>query len=164
MQFQKQFGVYAIGALFGSVLALTGPQTANAADPFSRLVGTWSGSGQILLGDGKRERITCKAYYVAKDAGSGLGLAIRCASSSFKIEMRGQLTHQGNRVTGQWEERSFNASGNVNGQSSEGGLSLAISGGVSGAMTVTIGPSGHRVDIRTTTAGLAGVSISLTRS
>lgn len=153
----------AAAALCGAAL-LAPSARAEAANPFPQLNGTWSGSGQVQFDQSKTEQIMCKAYYTVKSAGSGLALAIRCASSSYKIEMRANLDQRGDRVIGKWEERTFNAEGSIAGRATDRNLTLAISGAVSGSMSVAIGPSGHRVDIRTSTAGLSGVSINLTRS
>jgi hypothetical protein len=163
MQVQSLIKSMTIAALIAAGAVLVQPSAVQASGPFSQLSGTWNGSGQVRFDQGKTEQISCKAYYTLKAEGSGLGLAIRCASSSYKIEMRAVLNFQGQRVTGQWEERTFNAEGSLNGHASERGLTLAITGGVSGSMALTIGQSGHRVDIKATTAGLTGVSIDLTR-
>jgi len=163
MQPMTVIGSFAIATLMAGATVLLQPPSALASSPFSQLSGTWSGTGQVRFEQGKTEQISCKAYYTLRAEGAGLGLAIRCASSAYKIEMRAVLNSHGQRVTGQWEERTYNAEGNVTGQASERGLTLAISGGVSGSMSVTIGQTSHRVDIKTTTAGLTGVSIDLTR-
>ena len=153
----------ALVALFGSFMLL-GQAHARAEGPFPRLVGSWSGTGQVHLDQGKSEQITCRAFYNAKSKGSDLALAIRCASSSYKIDMRASLSQQDGRVTGQWEERTFNAAGSVSGRSTESSLSLTISGAVSGTMSVTHSEAGQRIEIKTVGTALAGVTISLART
>jgi hypothetical protein len=153
----------ALIALIGIALPILA-RDARAEHPFAHLTGTWTGSGQARFEQGKSETITCRAYYNAKSAGAGMALAIRCASISYKIEMRANLMSEADRVTGRWEERSFNAEGGVGGRATERTLSLAISGAVSGSMSVTIDPSGHRVDITTPGTGLANVSIKFNRA
>ena len=145
----------------GLVLAHAGG--VRAEGPFPRLAGSWSGNGTVHLDQGKSEQISCRAYYNAKSAGADLALAIRCASSSYKIEMRATLSQQNGQVTGQWEERTFNAAGAVSGRATDG-LNLAISGAVSGTMSVTSGEASQRIEIKTVGSGLAGVTISLARS
>lgn len=155
----------AVAALLISAAAVNAQvHAARDQSAFSQLAGSWSGSGQVRFEQGNSEQITCKAYYNSKSEGSDLGLAIRCASRSYKIEMRANLSRQGERITGHWEERTFNAEGAVSGRAAGSNLSLAITGAVSGTMSVTIGDSGHRVEIKTTGTGLAGVSISLSRA
>ena len=146
-------------------LVLTGQAgDARAEGPFPRLVGSWSGNGQVVVDQGKSEQISCRAYYTSKSAGADLALAIRCASSSYKIEMRATLSQQNGQVTGQWEERTFNAAGAVSGRATDSNLTLAISGAVSGTMAVTSRDASQRIEIKTVGTGLSGVTISLARS
>jgi hypothetical protein len=135
-----------------------------ADSPFPRWKGSWSGTGQVHLEQGKSEQISCRAYYNTKAEGSDLALAVRCASTSYKIEMRAALSQQDGKVTGHWEERTFNAAGAVSGRATASSLTLAINGAVTGTMSVTSGEAGQRIEIKTVGAGLAGVSISLARS
>jgi hypothetical protein len=153
----------ALVALVGSIVLVGQAAGAHAGGPFPRLVGSWSGNGQVHLDQGKSEQITCRAYYNAKSAGSDLALAIRCASSSYKIEMRATLSQQDGRVTGHWEERTFNAAGSVSGRATDTSLNLAISGAVSGTMSVTSSEASQRIEIKTVGSGLSGVTISLAR-
>lgn len=149
--------------LIAAALVL-GAAAAHAESPVPSLVGAWSGDGKIRLEGGKTESIKCKAYYTAKGGGSGLSLAIRCASAaSSKIEMRASLDFVGNKASGNWEERTFNAAGNVAGSAAGGKMTLAISGGVSGSMSVSYGGSSHQVSITTSGSALQGVSINLSR-
>lgn len=148
-------GLAAIGAA---------PPALSAGGVFSGLAGSWSGSGQIKLEGGRSESLKCKAYYTDKDDGTGLGVALRCASASNKIDLRATLAATGSRVSGNWEERSFNAGGIVSGQANGSRLNLSISGGgVTGSMAVTTSGSSQTVSISTDGSTLKGVSIGLSR-
>ena len=70
----------------------------------------------------------------------------------------------GGRITGTWEERTFNATGNAVGQASGDKISLQISGGVSGTMLVSYSGSRQSVAISTQGIALKSVTISLSRS
>jgi hypothetical protein len=132
--------------------------------PFAQLGGTWSGDGRVRFADGSSEQIRCRAYYNPKDGGRQLGLAIRCASTSYKMEIRASLLDDNGRVTGTWEERTFNATGHATGRATSGNVSLAIAGGgVSGTMSVSFRRSSQKVAIITSGDSLRGVSMSLTR-
>ena len=149
-------------ATAGLAVLLLGAVGAAAASPFNGLSGTWSGSGQFRLEDGRSESIRCNANYVPR--GSGLGLALRCASASNKIELRADLVARGNRVSGSWEERSYNASGRVTGLAVGDSLRLSINGGgLSGSMLVRTTGGSQSISVRTDTSALKGVSISLRR-
>jgi hypothetical protein len=141
------------------------PSSATADNLFSSLSGSWAGAGQIRLEGGSTESLKCRAFYTSKDDGAGLGLAIRCASTSNKIELRATLVYSGGKISGKWEERQFNAGGNVTGQASSSRVSLAIEGGgVSGSMTVSLNGSTQSVSILTNGIALKAVNINLSRS
>jgi hypothetical protein len=135
---------------------------SHAASPFDTLLGSWRGSGQVQLSNGSKERLSCNVYYTG--GGASLGMAIRCQSESTNVEIRSKLSQSGGRVSGTWEERTFNASGTASGQISPGRVSLAISGGIRGSMQVSFSPTRQSVSISTSGGGLKSVQISLSRS
>ena len=150
-------------ALVGLALAAAGV-SAEAASPFADLNGSWSGSGRIKLDDGKTENLKCKAYYLPKSGGAELGLALRCASASNKIELRANLASSAGRVSGSWEERTFNASGSVSGSASDNKLSLTINGGgFAGSMAVTTNGRSQVISVSTQGIALRGVNVNLQR-
>jgi hypothetical protein len=151
--------VLAIGALIA--LVPTGPSKADSS-PFNTLLGSWGGSGEIRLDKGRKERIKCNAYYTG--GGSDLGLAIRCQSDNYKIEIRSKLSYSGGRLSGNWEERTFNASGTASGTATPSKISLAIQGGVSATMHVSYTKSSQSVTIAVNGVALQGVRINLSRS
>ena len=148
--------------LVGSVLltlAVLGAGSAHAATLLDRLMGSWSGSGQIRYDDGQAEGVRCSAYYTGGN--DRLRLAIRCRSDSTEVEIRGLLTRQGERLSGTWEERTFNASGEASGRLSAERMSLSIAGGgFSGAMTVAY--SGSRQVVTISTEGIRMRSVTVT--
>lgn len=149
-------------ALMAIFLSAPWPAGHAAANPFDVLLGSWRGSGQIVLSNGKSERLKCNAYYTG--GGSQLGMAIRCQSESSSVEIRSKLSQSGGRITGTWEERTFNASGTAAGQATGDRISLQISGGVSGTMLVSYSGSRQSVAISTQGIALKSVSIDLSRS
>ena len=133
-------------------------------NPFPSLVGSWSGNGQATLDSGKTEKMLCKGYYTGQGS-EGLGVAIRCANPSSSIDLRATLTFANGAVSGNWEERTYNASGNVTGKASANKVDLAISGGgLTASMAVSISGSSHSVRITTQGSGLKSVNISLSRA
>lgn len=142
--------------------ALAAFATPGMADPtFDPLFGAWSGSGTYRLQDGTSEKLRCDAYYTG--AGSQLGIAVRCSGQNNKIEMRSKLTSNGGALSGNWEERTYNASGNVTGKLTEQSIKLAISGGVGGSMTITYDKAKQNVAIATEGTPLKSVTVSLSR-
>ena len=152
------------GFVLAVLMMTAGFSGARAETPFQTLVGTWGGSGQIRLDNGKTEALKCRAFYTQKET-AALGIALRCASASNKIELRANLNQSGSQVEGSWEERTFNAAGTVTGKVSSGRINLAITGGTfSGSMNVAITGARHSVSIETNGIGLRAVNISLSRS
>jgi hypothetical protein len=155
----RRGAVFAVAMLAG-MLSAYAPALAGALSPLN---GTWSGSGSIRLDGGKSESLKCKAYYSPK-SDENVGLALRCASPSNKIELRAQLTAAGSHVAGNWEERTFNASGTVAGQATGNHIRLSINGGgFSGSMAVTTEGRSQVISVATQGVALKGVSVSLRR-
>jgi hypothetical protein len=154
----------AAAVVLGATAAQSKQAAADPVSPFAQLGGTWSGDGRVRFADGSSEQIRCRAYYNPKDGGRQLGLGIRCASTSYKMDIRATLLDNNGRVTGTWEERTFNAAGNVTGRARSGNVSLAIGGGgLSGTMSVSFRRSSQKVAIITSGDSLRGVSMTLTR-
>ena len=144
--------------------ALPSNNLAAADNPFPALAGTWSGNGTAQLEGGKTESLRCKGYYTNGNGGSALGLSIRCANASAKVELRANLNYANGAVTGSWEERTYNQSGTVTGKANSNRISLAITGGIEGSLSVSLGGGGnHSVSVSTAASALKGINISMSR-
>jgi hypothetical protein len=104
----------------------------------------------------------CNAYY--SGGASQLGMVVRCKSSTQSIEMRSRLTDSSGHLTGHWEERTYNAEGDVSGTLKGNRISLAISGAVSGTMVVDLAERRHTVTINVSGTALKSVTVALQRS
>ncbi len=156
---RKLLAALAVTALL--VLA-QGHATQADSNPFDTLLGSWRGSGKIELEGGRMERLKCNAYYTG--GGSQLGMAILCQSETSNVQIRSKLSQSGGRITGTWEERTYNAEGSATGQAISDKISLQISGGVTGTMLVSYSGSRQSVAIATQGIALKSVTIDLTRS
>ncbi len=137
---------------------------ARAGSPFKTLAGTWGGQGKVRLEGGKTETIRCRAYYTLSHDAARLGMAIRCASAANKIEMRASLNYADGALSGNWEERTYNASGKVSGTATDNRMSLQIQGGgLEGRMSVRLGGASHSVSISTKGSAFHGLDLSLSR-
>lgn len=152
-----------LSAALGAAAMLAVATPAAAQTPFSPLAGNWSGGGQIKLTDGTAERLSCRATYNPKENGASMGMSIRCASQSYKIELRSSLLYAGGQVSGTWEERSHNVGGSVSGRASTGSVNVAFSGNITGSMSVSYTGTTQRVSISTGGVGFASVSLNLSR-
>lgn len=152
-----------IAAATLAILTIAASSTPSKADALSSLSGSWSGAGQFRLENGRSESLRCSANYSPRR--QALGLSLRCASSSNRIELRANLVSRGNRISGTWEERSYNVSGSVSGIGAGNSLRLGIDGGVlSGSMVVTTIGRSQSISVRTDGAALRGISIRLRRN
>lgn len=145
------------------ILALAAPVSAASDNPFVNLAGTWGGSGTARFDDGKTESLRCKGYYTNNGNPHSLGLSIRCANASSKLELRANLLDTNGSVSGNWEERTYNQSGTVTGRATPSRMTLAISGGITGTMTVAISGASHSVTVASSGPSFKGVHISMSR-
>src|SRR6478672_9929850 len=125
-------GVYFMGkltmklfgsSLFGQALAVAGISAAlmlsvtashaQAGGPFAGFDGNWSGAGTVVLSNCTTENIRCKADYKANANGLGLKQNLHCASDSYKFDLSSDVTSQGERISGNWSEKSRNIFGNL---------------------------------------------------
>jgi hypothetical protein len=139
------------------------PANAGSDNPFVTLAGTWSGSGTARFDDGKTESLRCKGYYTNNGNPNSLGLSIRCANASAKLELRANLVDSNGAVSGSWEERTYNQSGSVSGRATPNRMTLSISGGITGTMTVAISGGSHVVTVASSGPSFKGVHISMSR-
>lgn len=147
-----------------SATAGAAPSPAAETNPLSALAGSWRGSGSIRFEGGKSEALTCRGNYTSGQAGARLNLALRCASATSKIELRSALNYANGKVSGAWEERTFNASGQLSGHAKHGRLDVAISGGgLSGRMAVNFSRVSQTVSIETGGDGSSRVAVRLHR-
>ncbi len=148
-----------------SFLVTSSPTTleAKASGAFASLHGSWSGGGTVRLDTGHTEKIRCRAYYKAKSGGSKIGMSIRCASKDNKFELRAHLNDSDGSVSGSWEERTFNAAGQVSGRASARSLKLRISGALQGRVSISTKGRKQWVSISTGGPGLKSLTISLRR-
>ena len=156
-----------VAALVSSafLMVISGSATS-AAPPFEMVKGSWSGGGNLTLEEGKSEKLSCKGYYTSSSGGQSLGVALRCNGETNKFELRSHLSYDQGKVSGTWEERTYNASGGTSGELKPGHLTLDFHGGVAGSMSVDFSASSQSIAISIATNGatIAGAKISLRRN
>jgi hypothetical protein len=149
--------------MLAAVSAVALLPTSASAGVLDSLDGSWAGGGNVTFDGGAKEKMRCNGYY--KSGGDDLTMAIKCASASgAKIELRGTMKNSGGKVSGNWEERTYNAGGAIAGSASSGNLKIGISGTITGNMSVAFSPSSQTVAISTTGSTLRQVNISFNRN
>jgi hypothetical protein len=151
--------VVLMGCMMGPPAAL-----ADASPLFKQLAGSWQGVGDLVMVDGTRERLSCRGYYVLKSEGDGLSIATLCTSPKQKFEIRCLVAESANGVSGQWEERTYHASGQISGSAAGTTMNLSFSGTIDGTIAIALTGQAHSLNASAAGAGIKGVSISFARS
>ena len=99
------------------------------AEPFTGLSGAWNGGGRITMSDGNSEPIRCWATYEANAEGTTLEQILRCASDSYKFNVKSNVAAEGDAILGQWTETTYNMTGEFTGRT----LGAKIEGRVRGS-------------------------------
>jgi hypothetical protein len=136
--------------------------SAAADASLDALAGAWHGGGTMSFESRKTEDISCNGYY--KGVGK-LSVVIRCKGTSSNFELRSKLSSNGDKVSGSWEERTYNATGDASGTTSPGKLNVQFSGSLTGRLEMSFSPSRQSVSVSVDTkgAGITGVRVSLNR-
>lgn len=142
-----------------SAAALVGSATAN---PVLNLPGRWSGPGSIVMSNGTSEQMRCIATYFVEANGATVRQNLRCASQGFKIDAVTNLSVADGRVTGKWEERTWDTVGAIKGSVVSDGFALTIDGpGFSAAMAVKTTNCNQTISITPRAYEVSRISMSL---
>jgi len=149
-------------ALIGAATVSLSTNSAAADGSLDVLAGAWHGGGTMSFESGITEDISCNGYY--KGAGN-LSVVIRCKGTSSNFELRSKLNSNGDKVSGSWEERTYNATGDASGTASAGKLNIQFSGSLTGSLEMSFSSSSQSVSVTVSTkgAGIKGVRVSLNR-
>jgi hypothetical protein len=157
------FGQAVKVAWIAAVLMLSVPASHAQSGPFTGFDGSWSGSGTVSLSDGSTERIRCKADYKVNGNGLGLKQNLHCASDSYKFDLSSEVTSNGDRISGNWSERSRNIFGNLQGTAGGGQIDVFVeAAGFAASLTLTT--RGNKQTVQISSKGeIRGVNITMTR-
>lgn len=159
-----------VAAHAGRLLAITtiafwaASAAAAPVGPFAGFGGVWSGRGQIHLSDGSRENLQCRATYQVDAGGQAMQQVLRCASDSYKFELRSNVESQGDQISGNWSELTRSLGGRLSGQARRGRIEVRVQSDIFNAK-VTLVSSGNRQTVTISSPGsqISGVAISLHR-
>lgn len=139
--------------------------SAQSDSPFSSLSGSWSGSGTISMNDGHNERIRCKAQYEVTPSGIIMHQNLRCASDSYKFEVKSSLQADGNAILGTWSETTRQVTGDVTGTINNGNISTNVKGtGFTATLAVQTRGNSQAVSIVPTGTDIQSVKIEMKRT
>jgi len=152
---------YGVVAAVFIVLASAMGSDAAVDNPFSLVVGKWSGTGLMSFDDGTKERIACEADHSGN--ARQLRLVIRCASGERDIRMTAHLSSNAGNLLGFWEEKFYHVAGAINGVATENKISFTVSGNVNGSMIVTYSKTRQRIVITAKGVPLRALTINMRR-
>lgn len=152
-----------LAALATSTPAIYTPLQA-APKTIDQLAGRWSGWGSVKMSNGATEQVKCVSTFFVENAGKAVRQNLRCASSSYKIDVRANLNVSGTSISGTWEERNHSNSGSVSGTLSGTTFRLAISGPVlNAAMTMASSPCKLNINIAPRNFNVERIAIGLSK-
>ena len=145
-------------------LALLGSGSAAHAGAFDDYAGTWSGNGTITIADAGTERIRCRGTYTVDAAGNGLHQNIKCASDSYKFELKSNVEAAGSKITGSWSEATRNVNGSLEGSISGSDITALVQ--TNGyAATFNVSTRGGKQNINIASKGeLRSVTMALSKA
>lgn len=113
-----RFGLRGLAAALPLAALLTGAglTPASAAGPFTGFPGEWTGTGDVTMSDGSRDRIKCKASYSSGPSGQALNINVNCASDSYRVNIISNIVAQGESFSGTWRETTRQVDGDVTGR------------------------------------------------
>jgi hypothetical protein len=162
MRLAQALKLVAAAGLFAVIAWSPGAVAQRGDNPLTRLEGSWSGNGTITLNDGSRERIRCRASYAA--AGGQTNINLRCASDSYKFELLSQVVYRDGEISGNWNEATRNAAGQIRGTATASKIDVRAEGQTFAALiTINIRSDSQSVSIRAPGSQMQEVAISLSR-
>jgi uncharacterized protein (DUF2147 family) len=137
--------------------------TAAAAGPIEELDGYWSGSGTVVLSEGS-ERVKCAVRYKVGQGGTQIKQTMRCASADYSINATAELAVSGAQIAGNWEEKTYSASGQVSGRYTGSTFVLSIKGAnFSAAMHVGLSSCKQSITIHPRGLEVRRISMNLAK-
>ena len=79
------------------------------------LDGYWSGGGTVVFSEGA-ERVKCAVRYKVGQGGTQIRQTLRCASADYSINGTAEFSVRGAQVDGNWEEKTYSATGQISGR------------------------------------------------
>jgi hypothetical protein len=155
------FGQAIKAAGVGAALMLSVSAGHAQSGPFAGFDGNWSGTGTVSLSNGSVENIRCKADY--KVMGLNLKQNLHCASDSYKFDLSSDVTSNGDRISGNWSERSRNIFGNLQGTAGGGQIEVFVEA-AGFAANLTLRTTGTKQTVQISSKGeIRGVNITMAK-
>lgn len=124
-----RIGTYVVVASISSLIA-TENRAAAPIDPLASLAGRWVGMATMTSMSGLTSNFKCVVTYVErKDGVQGMRQTLRCDDgSNFKLHAATDLSVEGEKVTGAWQDKINDIGGTVSGIVTADGFDVQLSG------------------------------------
>ena len=95
------FQVHRVALAIGLfLLPLSASAQHHESGALSQFAGNWTGEGTVKMSAGN-ERIRCKVHYDVASDGASLEQTLKCASASYKLEVRSKVAATGSKLESQ---------------------------------------------------------------
>ena len=146
------------------ILPLTLIPTGVSAGIFDEFFGTWRGTGQFTLKDGRTETVVCKIKSKVEVNGTRLYQKVSCKSASQKIKVRISLVANRQTIAGSWSA-SGAVEGYIQGYANSRSLNLQLSGRrISAAMSLYTSVCSQKMTVAGKIGKVRQISVRLTKN
>jgi len=153
------------GALALSLAVAGHAVSAVSATPIDDLSGYWTGAGSVVLANGTTEKVKCAVTYKVSDGGTQIKQSMRCASADYSINASADLRVKGAQVSGNWEEKTYSAVGEVTGRYDGASFVLTIQGAnFTAKMNMSLSACKQQISITPQGLDVNRISLGLARS
>src|SRR3990170_3954120 len=98
-------------------------------DHLANLTGRWVGNAVMTAASGQPSNFKCIVTYLPRKDGPGLKQNLRCDDgASFKLHAATELSFDGNKVTGHWQDKINEIDGTVDGNVTPDGFEVQLEG------------------------------------
>ena len=153
------------GALLPAFALATALASATAAaGPLNDLPGRWTGEGSLVFSNGSTERLQCVATYFVDGNGSAVRHNLRCSNQGYKVDVAAKLAVANDRVSGEWEERTWAKTGTVAGTMGADGFNLKVTGlDFTATMAVTTSGCKQSISIMPTGFDISRIALTMVK-
>ena len=100
-----------------------------AADPLAHLAGRWVGNAVMTPASGPTSNFKCVVTYLPRKDGPGLQQNLRCEDEGhFKLHAATDISVEGDKVTGHWQDKINEIDGTVAGNITADGFVVQLAG------------------------------------
>ena len=119
----------AVAVLALSSFVPTENEAAAPVDPLAHLAGRWVGNAIMTSLKGQPSNFKCIVTYLPRKDAPGMQQNLRCDDgASFKLHAATDLTVEGNKVTGHWQDKINEIEGAVLGNVTATGFEVELTG------------------------------------